>query len=149
MFDQSRLQKVLVQYKKDFVPKHWDEEKYKWEAVKCFQDNWDIKAANFKDMLSRSLSKTYNLLSSMNNFPADMILGFAKTAPEDVRSMYIDCLMKTKMCMNESSILRCRRPFFLKNTGTGPNSIISMKMPLRPIYGCAIRISTTSLNSVK
>ena len=32
MFNQSRLQTVLAQYKKDFLEKHWEEEKYKWEA---------------------------------------------------------------------------------------------------------------------
>ena len=87
MFDKFRLKEVLIQYKKDFLPKHWEDEKYKWEAVKCFQDNWDVKAEDFADMLSRSLSKTYNLLASMNNFPARMIIGFAKTAPEEVSAM--------------------------------------------------------------
>ena len=48
-------------------------EKYKWEVVKCFQDNWDVNATDFADMLTRSLSKTYNLLTSMNNFSAKMI----------------------------------------------------------------------------
>lgn len=54
MFDKFRLKEVLIQYKKDFLPKHWKDEKYKWEAVKCFQDNWDVKAEDFADMLSRS-----------------------------------------------------------------------------------------------
>ena len=96
MFDQFRLKEVLVQYKKDFLSKHWKDEKYKWEAVKCFQDNWDINASDFEGMLSLSLSKTYNLLASMNNFPARMIIGFAKTAPEEVRSMYIDLFDENK-----------------------------------------------------
>ncbi len=96
MFDQSRLKEVLVQYKKDFIPKHWNDEKYKWEAVKCFQDNWDINASDFADMLIRSLSKTNNLLVSMNNFPARMITKFAKAAPEEVRAMYIDLYDESK-----------------------------------------------------
>ena len=29
MFDKFRLKKVLIQYKKDFLPKHWKDEKYK------------------------------------------------------------------------------------------------------------------------
>ena len=41
MFDKSKLADVLVRYKKDFLPQRWEREKYKWEAVKCFQDNWD------------------------------------------------------------------------------------------------------------
>lgn len=85
MFDRFRLKEVLVEYKKDFVPKQWGDEKYKWEAVKHFQDNWDVNAPDFADMLERSLAKTDNLLASMNNFPARMIGGFAKTAPEEVR----------------------------------------------------------------
>lgn len=88
MFDKLRLQEALVTYKRDFS-RRWGEEKYKWEAVKNFQDNWDVGAADFADMLTRSLSKTCNLLASMNNFPAKMIQGFAKVAPEEVRAMFI------------------------------------------------------------
>ena len=89
MFDKFRLQEALVKYKQDFVSSQWKNEKYKWEAIKVFQDNWDVNATDFADMLTRSLSKTYNLLASMNNFPAKMIEGFAKTAPEEVRAMFI------------------------------------------------------------
>lgn len=39
MFDQFRLKDALVLYKQNFVSKHWEEEKYKWEAVKWFQDH--------------------------------------------------------------------------------------------------------------
>lgn len=96
MFDKFRLKKVLIQYKKDFVPKHWGNEKYKWEAIRCFQENWDINASDFADMLSCSLTKTFNLLASINNFPARMIISFAKTAPEEVRAMYIDLFDENK-----------------------------------------------------
>ena len=89
MFDKFRLQEALAKYKQDFVSTQWGNEKYKWEAVKVFQDNWDVNATDFAGMLTRSLSKTYNLLASMNNFPAKMIEGFAKTAPEEVRAMFI------------------------------------------------------------
>ena len=47
MIDGERLKDVLVQYKKDFVPKHWQDEKYKWEALKWFQDNWNTAVYNF------------------------------------------------------------------------------------------------------
>ncbi len=96
MIDNSKLQDVLSYYKKDFVQKQWPNEKYKWEAVKHFQDNWDINAPEFAEMLTRSLEKTYNLLASMNNFPAGMIEGFAQTAPEEVRSMFIALFDETK-----------------------------------------------------
>ena len=78
MFNQYRLKEVLAEYKQNFVSKQWGEEKYKWEAVKWFQDNWDVKAPDFAEMLSRSLDRTFNLLASVNNFPKGMIVGFAK-----------------------------------------------------------------------
>ncbi len=89
MFDKFRLKEALVKYKEVFETQQWPNEKYKWEAVKCFQDNWKIDAPDFAEMLTLSLSKTYNLLASMNNFPAKMIQGFAKVAPEEVRAMFI------------------------------------------------------------
>ena len=69
MFDKFRLKDVLAHYKQNFVSTQWGNEKYKWEAVKWFQDNWDVNAQNFPEMLSRSLDKTFNLLASINNFP--------------------------------------------------------------------------------
>ena len=89
MINRARLNEVLVEYKRNFVARQWGEEKYKWEAVKHFQDNWDVNADDFAGMLERSLAKTYNLLASMNNFPARMLVYFAKAAPEEVRSLFI------------------------------------------------------------
>lgn len=42
--DTGRIQKVFVQ-------QQWPNEKYKWEAVQCFQENWDINSADFAQML--------------------------------------------------------------------------------------------------
>ena len=61
MFNQNCFDIVLEAYKKEFVSKNWNEEKYKWEAVKWFQENWNIEAADFAEMLDRSLKKTANL----------------------------------------------------------------------------------------
>ena len=86
MFDIFRLKEVLVQYKKVFVSEQWPNEKYKWEAVKCFQANCDIKAKDFADILTRCLSKSCNLLASINNLPAKLIQGFPPVAPATVRA---------------------------------------------------------------
>lgn len=89
MFDKIRLKEVLVEYKKQFVQKQWPDENFKWEAVKCFQDNWDVNDDDFSGMLKKSLSKTDALLASPNNFPAQMIIKFAEIVPEEVRSMFL------------------------------------------------------------
>lgn len=96
MFDKSRLKDILTDYKKDFVSSEWGNEKYKWEAIKCFQDNWNVNVRDFADMLHRSLDKTLNLLASMNNFPRRVIEELAKTAPEEVRAMFINLYDESK-----------------------------------------------------
>ena len=89
MFDHKKYESALVGFKQDFAGRQWPNEKYKWEAVKWFQDHWDVNAPDFAGMLSEALNKTYNLLASMNNFPRRMIKKYAKEAPEDVRAMFI------------------------------------------------------------
>lgn len=89
MFNKFRLAEILKTYKKDFATQTWENEKYKWEAVKCFQDNWNINATDFKDMLYRSLIDTNNLLGSAHTFPLGMITEFAEAAPERVRALFI------------------------------------------------------------
>ena len=65
-------------------------EHYKWKAVKCFQDNWDIESVHFGDMLSKSLSLTYNLMDSGQYFPRGMIEHYANTRPDTVRQLFRD-----------------------------------------------------------
>lgn len=89
MIDLERFAEILALYKVDFASTTWENEKYKWEAVKHFQDNWDINASDFAEMLDTSLAKTGNLLTSVNNYPKGMIVEFAKAAPEDVRAMFM------------------------------------------------------------
>lgn len=89
MIDKERLKFALENYKKDF-PTWWEEEKYKWEAVKCFQDNWDINASDFEGMLSRSLAKTGNLLAASGSFPMTVIKKFSKVSPEETRLMFAE-----------------------------------------------------------
>lgn len=96
MIDASILSKVLSDYKKDFITRQWQEEKYKWEAVKHFQDYWDINAADFVSMFSKSIGKTGNLLLSYNYFPAGMIIDFAKKDSEATRAMFINLFDENK-----------------------------------------------------
>ena len=62
MININRLKDVLTEYKRIFISQQWPNEKYKWEAVKCFQDNWNIDASDFPEMLNKALEKTLNLL---------------------------------------------------------------------------------------
>ncbi len=89
MFDQSKLNDVLAHYKRDFTRFIWKNEQYKWKAIKWFQDHWKTDAEDFHSMLKISLNQTANLLASNNFYPREVIIRLAKSAPEEVRGMFI------------------------------------------------------------
>lgn len=88
MINIEKLNDVLKDYKKVFVDKTWQEENYKWKAVKTFQDNWDADAEDFSLMLNESLKDTDNLLASNMHLPKLMITQYASLDPEFVRYMF-------------------------------------------------------------
>jgi len=92
----EKLQAVLIEYKKDFITHHWEDEKYKWEAVKLFQEKWDVNAPDFLNMFLEATDKTANLLASRNYYPRAMIKAFAEVEPETVRAMFINLFDETK-----------------------------------------------------
>lgn len=87
MIDLDKLNPILEGYKAYF-PDYWDDEKYKWEAVKHFQDYWNIDAENFGEMFKQATDKTFNLLASGYAYPRGMITNFAKADDEATRSMF-------------------------------------------------------------
>ena len=119
MFNKLILEKVLAQYKQDFVLTQWKNENYKWKAVKQFQDNWDVNASDFSEMLSRSLEKTYNLLASANNFPKGMMSEFAKAAPEEVRAMFIALFDESRDVFERMDEFKHQSSVLLEKYGNG------------------------------
>lgn len=87
MLNTQRLHEIIAQYKKDFA-QHWEDEKYKWEAIKHFQDNWNINAPDFYAMFEKATSETKNLLTSYMFFAKSMMLEFIKLEPETTREMF-------------------------------------------------------------
>lgn len=85
--NEEKLKNLIQLYKTDFV-KINKKELYKWQAVKFFQDNWDIESDEFISMLPTSLSKSLNLLNSQNYFPLRMIVNYTEREPETVRKMF-------------------------------------------------------------
>lgn len=83
------LSHYIDEYKLNFDRVNQDEI-YKWKAVKCFQDNWNIEAENFYEMLLASLSRTKNLLDSGQYFPLRMLVQYAEKRPNQVRQIFED-----------------------------------------------------------
>ncbi len=84
---ENLMQEVLNQYVAE-LPKKWPDEKYKWEAVQCFQDHWDMDVDDFSTMFERATAKSANLLASVHFTPRRMMLEFIKYDAEEVRSMF-------------------------------------------------------------
>ena len=95
MINQGKLAEIVEEYKKDF-PNRWPDERYKWVAVKCFQDNWDINAPDFLEMFTKATGKTGNLLISSRFYPLAVIHDFAKREPETVRTMFANLYDETR-----------------------------------------------------
>lgn len=105
--DFSKLAEIIKTYTNKFETR-WEDEKYKWQNIKQFQDNWDIDAENFADMLEKAIPDT-NLLSARNFFPRGMIFNFVESAPEEVRSMF-------KNLYNEQLDIKERIQTFINNS---------------------------------
>ena len=94
-----------VQYYKQNIDKYWQDEAYKWIAVKHYRSTWNIEAVDFPAMLENSLSQAYNLLTGAMYYPKKMICILAKMNPERVRELF-------KRLYNENTALGERIALF-------------------------------------
>lgn len=75
------------------LPKHWKDEKFKWEAVKQFQDNFDIDATDLADNLDKSINKR---VMAGPTAPRYMLVNLTKFDPITMKQALIDLFDKTK-----------------------------------------------------
>ena len=106
MIDNNRFQELLEEYKSELKGNRWDDEKFKWQTIKGFQDHWDIEAVDFCTMLKNSLDKTFNLLASTHYFPGKMIKEFAEKNLKQCDKCLRIYLMRIKIYVIESFLLK-------------------------------------------
>lgn len=78
----------------DWYKKHWellqDLEDYKWKGLKRFQDNFNLEASDFAQMLANSFAPDFNLLATGAFYnPLGGIKKLAKYAPDEMRDAFI------------------------------------------------------------
>jgi len=83
------IDSFIDSYKINFESVH-RQEIYKWKAVKCFQDNWDLDAPDFHKMMETSLSRVINLLDSGQYFPKRMLLKNTEKSPKQIKKLFQD-----------------------------------------------------------
>lgn len=113
------LRQYIDEYKLDFERVN-QQEIYKWKAVKCFQDNWNIEATNFLEMLSQSIRLTQNLLKSGQYFPLRMLEHYATQRPEELRQLF-------RNLYDEENDIYQRIEDFQNGTGAINNSLFPGK----------------------
>lgn len=97
--DEELLEEELQIYIDEFERVD-SEERYKWEAIKCFQDNFKIDADDFPSMLEASLEKSYNLLMGNMYFAKGAILEIANYDPEYTREMFRNLFDESEPILN-------------------------------------------------
>lgn len=79
----EKICRLSDEYNSAFTAEHWEDEKYKWQAVKCFQDNWKTDGGSFMEMFNKATSEHYNLLASGSFWqPRAMIEKFCNVCGE-------------------------------------------------------------------
>lgn len=87
-FDEKKTDRMISDYICDIALVR-PEGAFKWRAVRCFQDNWNMGAEDFSGMLTRALAKHGNLLFTSFFFnPIKEILHFADKESELMRQAF-------------------------------------------------------------
>ena len=109
----------LVSYKKHIQDTSEYKSLFKWDAIKQFQDNWDINADDFKQMYEESFSKNVatRLWEGENFFPKQAMLTLLDYDQEKVRAMFRNLL-------NEEKDIEARIEFFIFDCNTLRNEIL-------------------------
>lgn len=81
------IHEAINQYKTQ-IAGCWRQENYKWIAVKHFQENWDIDAVDFPEMLNRSFALTKGLLDSGRYYACKMVRELTDLKPEKMRELF-------------------------------------------------------------
>ncbi|MCL1981881.1 MAG: hypothetical protein FWG53_02155 [Clostridiales bacterium] len=96
----AKTQEIIQLYKANFDRIDADE-RYKWIAVKHFQDKWVADTPNFADMLEQAFAKHVTLLDAGVARTLTIIVLYSKHEPETVRGLY-------QMLYNETLPLESR-----------------------------------------
>ena len=95
--NRENLNKLIMNYIANFdsINNEVNMEYYKWEAVKHFQDHWNIDAPDFAAMFKEAFKESYNLINNKYVQPTNGILKLAENSEitEVVRQMFRELLV--------------------------------------------------------
>lgn len=83
--NQDSVTELISRYKEIKRQNGHDDEFYKYEAIKHFQENWNLNADDFSSMLKNALNKQINL---MYNLSYATILNLAEKYPKEIKELF-------------------------------------------------------------
>lgn len=88
--NRDNLKQVFSNYisKFEYINNPTHDESFKWEVVQLFQDEFDIDAEDFADMLYGIWKGSYVLIDNSTQQPFYGLICFAREEPETVRQMF-------------------------------------------------------------
>ena len=95
MFNNELFQEALDYFKKDFDD-NWKKNKEKLQAIKNFQDKWDINADDFASMLYSALIKARSIIEPYSGFSFSALIKMTKDYSEDIRNCFKDLYDESK-----------------------------------------------------
>lgn len=95
--NRENLHKLIDRYEENYYMLNDSEhnEKFKWEAMKCFRDVWFSKAAKnlpFSEMFNKAMQKSSVMINNKMISPATGIVKMAEQKPEEVEALFTDLL---------------------------------------------------------
>lgn len=86
----ARLELLFKNYidKFDYISFGEHDETYKWEIVQSFQDEFDLEAADFPEMLNSLWKKSENLIDNSRQLPFWALVEYSRHEPETVRGLF-------------------------------------------------------------
>lgn len=92
-----------VRHVTENVETHVKDERYKFDALRHFQNTFDIEADNLAENLKKALAKVSNLAVGAGYYPVAPIQDIAKNEPEEVRQALRSLFSKNEPAPNEGS----------------------------------------------
>lgn len=105
-YNKDKLLNAFQDYRNILQSPDYDEI-YKWQAIKIFQEKWDLNAADLYNMIDESLDPVgKNLWVSGKYMSKPMLLLFAQKDPHKVKGMFFQLFDETKPLQSRVNIFR-------------------------------------------
>ena len=85
--NECKIKEKIEEYKKVF-PERFTTQKYIWEAVKTFQNKWDINSSDFSNMYKHATVDAENLLHTTGFLPRNYIIKTCRNNPSEIKELF-------------------------------------------------------------